>query len=163
MSGNIKEDRTERYEKGGYNVEKYEIIRNSIRIDDMKVDSKPNEDINEALIRCVETSGMSMAQFSRITGITQASIVRYRQKTAVPTLETIVISCIALRTNIFQALYLISIAGYNIIYSEDKKIYLVLLMLSWYFGLSVDEANDILIGLDMKPLVKKQTKKQKQG
>ena len=35
-------------------------------------------------------------------------------------------------------------------------------MLSWYFGIDVDDANDILIGLDMNPLVKKKGKRKKQ-
>lgn len=123
--------------------------------DDMKVDSTPNDNINEALMRCIESSGMSMAQFCKITGISQSSIVRYRQKTAEPSLETIVTSCIALRTNVFQALYLISIAGYNLFYSEEKKVYLLLIMLSWYIGISIETANEILINLNMNPLNKK--------
>lgn len=126
-----------------------------ISIDDIKVDRSLDDNINEALIRCIESSGMSMAQFCKITGIAQTSIVRYRQKTAVPTLETIVTTCIALRTNVFQALYLISIAGYNIFYSEEKKVYLLLIILSWYIGISIETANEILINLDMNPLNKK--------
>ncbi len=131
-----------------------QTTRCGICIDDIKVDRLLDDNINEALIRCIESSGMSMAQFCKVTGIAQTSIVRYRQKTAVPTLETIVTVCIALRTNVFQALYLISIAGYNIFYSEEKKVYLLLIMLSWCFGISIDEANDILISLNMKPLKK---------
>jgi len=129
-------------------------IKYCIRSEDMKVDCISDDDINSALIRCIKSKGMSMAYFSKISGIAESTMVRYNKKLAEPTLEIIVLSCIALRTNVFQALYLISIAGYNIFYSEDKKIYLLLIMLSWYFGISVDEANDILIGLDMKPLTK---------
>ena len=133
-------------------MEKYDMLRYGICTADMNVDSTPDDDINKALIRCIESSGMSMAEFSRLTGISQVSIVRYRQKTAVPTLETIVTACIALHTNIFQALYLITIAGYNIMYPRDKRIYFLLIMSSWNMGLSIDEANDILIGMNMKPL-----------
>ncbi|MBQ7794918.1 MAG: hypothetical protein IJ366_10435 [Clostridia bacterium] len=129
-------------------------IKYCIRSEDMKVDCISDDDINSALIRCIKSKGMSMAYFSKISGIAESTMVRYNKKLAEPTLEIIVLSCIALRTNVFQALYLISIAGYNIFYSEDKKIYLLLIMLSWYFGISVDEANDILIGLNMKPLTK---------
>lgn len=132
-----------------------QTIRCGICIDDIKVDRSLDDNINEALIRCIESSGMSMAQFCKITGIAQTSIVRYRQKAAVPTLETIVTACIALRTNVFQALYLISIAGYNLFYSKEKKVYLLLIMLSWYIGISIETANEILIDLDMPPLNKK--------
>ncbi len=135
-------------------MRKYEKVRNDICIEDMEVDSKPNDNINDALLRCIDSSGMSIAQFSKKTGITQASISRYRKKTAVPTLETIVTTCIALRINIFQSLYLISIAGYNVLCSDDKKVYLLLIILSRYSELDLGEANDILIGLNSKPLKK---------
>lgn len=139
-----------------------QMIKYCISSEDMKVDSVSDEDINSALIRCIKSKGMSMANFCKISGIAESTMVRYNKKSAKPTLEIIVLSCIALRVNVFQALYLISIAGYNIFYSEDKKVYLLLIILSWYFGISVDEANDILIGLDMKPLVKKKDKRKKQ-
>lgn len=137
-------------------------IKYCIRSEDMKVDSMSDDDINSALIRCIKSKGMSMAYFCKISGIAESTMVRYNKKVAEPTLEIIVLSCIVLRINVFQALYLISIAGYNIFYSEDKKIYLLLIMLSWYCGISVDDANDILIGLGMNPLVKKKGKRKKQ-
>ena len=37
-------------------------------------------------------------------------------------------------------------------YPRDKRIYFLLIMSSWNMGLSIDEANDILIGMNMKPL-----------
>ena len=140
-----------------------QIVKYCIRSEDMKVDSILDDDINSALIRCIEANGISRYRFCKTAGISQTALSRYKKNLSKPTLEIIVAACIALRTNVFQSLYLISIAGYNIFYSEDKKIYLLLIMLSWYFGISVDEANEILIGMDMKPLVNKKTKKQKQG
>lgn len=137
-------------------------IKHCICSEDIKVDKILDEDINSALIRCIETNEMSMYQFCKSSGISQTALSRYKNNLSEPTLEIIVAACIALRTNVFQALYLISIAGYNIFYSEDKKIYLLLIMLSWYFGIDVDDANDILIGLDMNPLVKKKGKRKKQ-
>jgi len=133
-------------------VRENDISRYGIAVEDFQVDSKPNDDINGALIRCIKSSGMTVTEFCRVTGIAQTTMARYRQKKCEPSLETIVTACIVLRTNIFQALYLISVAGYNIFYSEEKKVYLLLLMLSWYSGIGIDEANDILVSLNMKPL-----------
>ena len=93
-----------------------------------------------------------MDQYAKKSGITPSSIVRYRKKIAVPSLETIVITCIVTRTNIFQALYLISLAGYNVFYSDENKVYFLLIILSRYLGISINTANDILNVFDIKPL-----------
>lgn len=109
---------------------RYELSKNfSISFDDFKVSNNTDDDINDALMRCIEESGLTMAQFARKSGITQSSIARYKKKIAVPSLETIVITCIVTRTNIYQALYLISLAGYNVFYSDENKMYFLLIIL----------------------------------
>lgn len=131
---------------------RYELSKKiSISFDDLKVSHIADEDINDALMHCIEESGLTMAQFARKSGITPSSIVRYRKKIAVPSLETIVITCIVTRTNIFQALYLISLAGYNVFYSDENKVYFLLIILSRYLGISINTANDILNVFDIKP------------
>ena len=64
----------------------------------------------------------------------------------------IVAYCITMKINVFESLYLISKAGYNVFCSDDKRVYLLLIILSRYYGINVKTANDILIDLDMKPL-----------
>lgn len=127
---------------------------NSLEIckEDFVVNYIADEAINETLICEIKSSGISMAEFARRSGISESSIIRHKFKRSEPSLETIVAYCITMRTNIFQSLYLTSKAGYNIFCSDDKKVYLVLFMLSHYFGINVKTANEILISLDMKPL-----------
>lgn len=130
------------------------IHTNSFEIcrEDFEVNYIADEAVSETLIREIQSSGMSMAEFARRSGISESSIIRYKFNRSEPSLETIVAYCITMRTNIFQSLYLTSKAGYNIFCSDDKKVYLVLFMLSHYFGINVKTANEILISLDMKPL-----------
>lgn len=127
----------------------------TISNEDLAVDYQADETINTAFIRKIESSGMSMAEFSRKSGLSKKTIVRYRHNLSEPSLETIVILCIVLRTNVFESLYLISKGGYNIFCSDNKKVYLLLVFLSRYCGIGVNEANQILKSLDMKPLNKR--------
>lgn len=128
---------------------------NNICKEDYAVDYIENETVGEAYIRMIEASGMTMAEFSRKSGLSELSIVRYREKKTEPTLESIVIHCITLQTNLFESLYLISKAGYNLFCSDDKKVYLLLIVMSRYCGIDVKKANEILKSLGMKPLNKK--------
>lgn len=123
--------------------------------EDFTVNYIADEAINEVLIRKIEESGMSMAEFARRSGISESSIIRHKFDRVNPSLEMIVAYCITMRTNVFQSLYFISKAGYNIFFSDDKKIYLTLFMLSYYFGINVKTANQILKSLNMRPLNKK--------
>lgn len=123
--------------------------------EDFTVNYISDEAINEVLIRKIEESGMSMAEFARRSGISESSIIRHKFDRVNPSLEMIVAYCITMRTNVFQSLYFISKAGYNIFFSDDKKVYLTLFMLSYYFGINVKTANQILKSLNMRPLNKK--------
>ena len=123
--------------------------------EDFTVNYIADEAINEVLIRKIEESGMSMAEFARRSGISESSIIRHKFDRVNPSLEMIVAYCITMRTNVFQSLYFISKAGYNIFCSDDKKVYLTLFMLSYYFGINVKTANQILKSLNMRPLNKK--------
>ena len=50
---------------------RYELSKKiSISFDDFKVSHSADEDINDALMRCIEESGLTMAQFARKSGIT---------------------------------------------------------------------------------------------
>lgn len=122
---------------------------------DFEVEQITDESISAVLIRKIEESGMSMAEFSRRSGVSESSIIRHKYKRSEPSLEVIVAYCITMRTNVFQSLYLTYKAGYNIFSSEEKKVYLLLFMLSRYFGINVKKANEILKSLGMKPLNKK--------
>lgn len=128
---------------------------NHICKEDYAVDYKENETINEAYIRMIEASGMTMAEFSRKSGLSEMSIVRYREKVTEPTLESIVVHCITLQTNLFESLYLISKAGYNLFSSDERKVYMLLIIMSRYCEIDVKKANEILKSLGMKPLNKK--------
>lgn len=135
---------------------------NSISINDIKIclndfmiEQFTDDNVSNVLIRKIEESGMSMAEFARRSGISESSIIRHKFDRVNPSLEMIVAYCITMRTNVFQSLYFISKAGYNIFFSDDKKIYLTLFMLSYYFGINVKTANQILKSLNMRPLNKK--------
>ena len=138
-------------------ISPHEVI--GISKEDYEVNCIKDETINEAFIRMIEASGMSMAEFSRRSGLSELSIVRYRKHITEPSLESLVVHCITLKTNIFESLYLISKAGYSLLCSDDKKIYLLLIFMSRYCGVDVEKANEILKGMGMKPL----TNKQKEG
>lgn len=119
---------------------------------DFTVDCIEDETINMSFVRKIESSGMSMAEFSRRSGISEKSLVRIRRNLSEPSFETIVILCIVLRLNVYESLYLISKGGYNLFGSYDRKVYLLIIFLSRYFGIDVNEANIILKSLDAKPL-----------
>lgn len=121
---------------------------------DLRVSCKPDDDINDALIRFIRENGMTMADFSMKSGITESSLSLYKNKKAVPSLEIIVIACIVTKANIFQSLYLISLGGYNVFCSDYNKVYFLLIIMSRFLGLNIKTANIILENMDMKPLCK---------
>ena len=65
-----------------------------------------DDDINSALIRCIKSKRMSMANFCKISGIAESTMVRYNKKSA----KLCVLGTILLT---FFALYVINII-YNI-------------------------------------------------
>ncbi len=131
--------------------------------DDYEVNFNTDETVDEIIIRGIDESRMSLAEFVRRSGVSDTSITRYRQKESKPCLEVIVAYCITMRVNVFESLYLISKAGYNVFYSDDKKIYFLLIILSRYYGINVKTANEILLSLDMKPLNNLHTVTEKGG
>lgn len=142
------------YEEGGKVVKSDEVMFNvdCICREDFVVDYNSDETVAEIMIKGIKDSGVSIAEFSRKSGISESSIVRYKQSKTEPSLESVVAYCISQQLNVFEALYLTSKAGYNIFCSEDRKVYLVLFMLSRYNKISVSDANEILIQLGVKPL-----------
>lgn len=129
----------------------------SICREDFTVSVTANESVSDSIISGIEKCGMTLKEFAKKSGVSESSIIRYKMKKTEPNLEVIVAYCITVHTNIFDALYLISKAGYNIFCSDDKKVYLILLILSRYFKINVKIANDLLIELGMKPLNKLHT------
>ncbi len=136
---------------------KYNNIKNNnllqkICREDFEISYNTNESVEEIIIRGIEESRMSAYEFEKRSGVSGTSITRYRNKVSNPCLEVIVAYCITMKINVFESLYLISKAGYNVFCSDDKRVYLLLIILSRYYGINVKTANDILIDLDMKPL-----------
>ena len=120
--------------------------------DDVTVNYKENETLGEALFPAKESSGISLAELSRQTGISESSITRHITNQSLPNLEMLIAYCIVLRANMFQTLYYAYKAGYNLFYSDEKKTYLLIIMISHHFGLTIQQANDILKSLGMKPI-----------
>ena len=128
---------------------------------DLRVSCKPDDNINDALMRFIKENGMTIAEFSKKSGITEPSLSLYKNKKAIRTLETIVIACIVTKANIFQSLYLITLGGYNVVGADYCKVYFLLIIMSRFSGLDIRTANSILENMDMKPLCKNKPKKNK--
>ncbi len=61
--------------------------------DDLTVDYIVGESINSAFMRKIESMGMSMAEFSRRSGVAEKTLRRYKIGSAEPSLETLVTHC----------------------------------------------------------------------
>ena len=74
---------------------------NSISINDIKIclndfmiEQFTDDNVSNVLIRKIEESGMSMAEFARRSGISESSIIRHKFDRVNPSLEMIVAYCI---------------------------------------------------------------------
>lgn len=52
----------------------------------------------------------------------------------------------------FQSLYLIYKAGYNLFNTNERRAYFVVIVLSQYFGITIEQANEILKCLDVEQI-----------
>lgn len=127
--------------------------------DDLAFMENENNSIGDFILHSKEKSGITVSELSQKTGISESSINRHITNKTAPDLEMIVAYCIIFRINMFQSLYLIYKAGYNLFSSDERKAYLVIIVLSYYFGLTIEQANEILKCLDVEPIkYKKQAK-----
>ena len=131
----------------------------SIEKDDIRVNFEQDSTFADDLFSAIDSSGLSLVELSKKTGISESSIVRHRTGQSKPSLEMMVAYCIALRVNIFQAMQLIYKAGYNLFCSDEQKTYFLLIFQSHYFGLTVSQANEFLKKKNIQTLEWYATKK----
>lgn len=123
-----------------------------INKDDITVMCEDNDLIGDILLRSRQKSGVTISDISRQTGISESTINRHLYNKTVPNLEMIVAYCIVLRINMFQSLYLIYKAGYNLFNTNERRAYFVVIVLSQYFGITIEQVNEILKCLDVEQI-----------
>lgn len=108
----------------------------------------------KAIEQYMKASGTTQEKLAEMTGLSQKTIQRLCRDEDRPDIKQLVAVCVALDISQWDCLYLVRLAGYDLTYREEDRIYFNILMRTCVEGNTVYECNRMLERLGRKPLTK---------
>ena len=128
-------------ERNSYMVIRFEHINTS----DMKIGGSSDETFGEALSRYMSDKHIAISELTRLTGISEVTIKRYRGKCYHDVVvEYVVAICVALHLYIEQSLHLIRLAGKALNNSEKHRLLYFFLCIFYNSSITIKDCNLIL-------------------
>ena len=112
----------------------------------------PGENFSEALTRFMKESDVTEEELSELTGLAPKTIQRMRNPNLRTSLKSVIAVCVALSLDLYNSLYLVHLAGFELTNSREDKIYYFIL--GFAYKETVYDCNCMLRRLHMRPLTK---------
>lgn len=112
----------------------------------------PGENFSEALTRFMKESNVTEEELSELTGLAPKTIRRMRNPNLRTSLKSVIAVCIALSLDLYNSLYFVHLAGFELTNSREDKIYYFIL--GFAYKETVYDCNCMLKRLHMRPLTK---------
>lgn len=112
----------------------------------------PGENFSEALTRFMKESDVTEEELSELTGLAPKTIQRMRNPNLRTSLKSVVAVCVALSLDLYNSMYLVHLAGFELTNSREDKVYYFIL--GFAYKETVYDCNRMLERLHMKPLTK---------
>lgn len=112
----------------------------------------PGESFSEALARFMNESRITEEELSELTGLAPKTIQRMRNPNLRTSLKSVIAVCVALSLDLYNSMYLIHLAGFELTNSREDKVYYFIL--GFAYKETVYDCNRMLERLHMKPLTK---------
>lgn len=112
----------------------------------------PGENFAEALARFMDESCVTEEMLAELTGLAPKTIQRMRNPQLRSSLKSVIAICIALSLDLYNSMYLIHLAGFELTNSREDKVYYFIL--GFAYKDTVYDCNRMLERLQMKPLTK---------
>ena len=112
----------------------------------------PGENFSEALTRFMKESDVTEEELSELTGLAPKTIQRMRNPNLRTSLKSVIAVCVALSLDLYNSLYLVHLAGFELTNSREDKIYYF--VLGFAYKETVYDCNCMLKRLHMRPLTK---------
>lgn len=112
----------------------------------------PGENFSEALTRFMDESNVTEEGLAELTGLAPKTIQRMRNPNLRTSLKSVIAVCIALSLDLYNSLYLVHLAGFELTNSREDKIYYFIL--GFAYKETVYDCNRMLKRLHMRPLTK---------
>lgn len=112
----------------------------------------PGENFSEALTRFMKESDVTEEELSELTGLAPKTIQRMRNPNLRTSLKSVVAVCVALSLDLYNSMYLVHLAGFELTNSCEDKVYYFIL--GFAYKETVYDCNRMLERLHMKPLTK---------
>ena len=112
----------------------------------------PGENFSEALARFMKESDITEEDLAELTGLAPKTIQRMRNPNLRTSLKSVVAVCVALSLDLYNSMYLVHLAGFELTNSREDKVYYFIL--GFAYKESVYDCNRMLERLHMKPLTK---------
>ena len=110
------------------------------------------ENFSEALTRFMKESNVTEEELSELTGLAPKTIQRMRNPNLRTSLKSVVAVCVALSLDLYNSMYLVHLAGFELTNSREDKIYYFIL--GFAYKETVYDCNCMLKRLHMRPLTK---------
>lgn len=112
----------------------------------------PGENFSEALARFMKESDVTEEDLAELTGLAPKTIQRMRNPNLRTSLKSVIAVCVALSMDLYNSLYLVHLAGFELTNSREDKIYYFIL--GFAYKETVYDCNCMLKRLHMRPLTK---------
>lgn len=112
----------------------------------------PGENFSEALVRFMRECNITEEDLSELTGLAPKTIQRMRNPNLRTSLKSVVAVCVALSLDLYNSIYLVHLAGFELTNSTEDKVYYFIL--GFAYKETVYDCNRMLERLHMKPLTK---------
>lgn len=112
----------------------------------------PGENFSEALARFMKEREITEEDLAELTGLAPKTIQRMRNPNLRTSLKSVIAVCVALSLDLYNSMYLIHLAGFELTNSREDKVYYFIL--GFAYKETVYDCNRMLERLHMKPLTK---------
>lgn len=105
-----------------------------------------------AITRLMESNNITEEKLAELTGLHPKTIQRMRNPEEHTSLRSVIAVCVAFHLDLYNSIYLINLAGYQLTNRQEDKVYYFILSIA--YKETVYDCNRMLRRLDMPPLTK---------
>lgn len=111
-----------------------------------------NDNFALAITRLMEKNNVTEEKLAELTGLHPKTIQRMRNPEEHTSLKSVIAVCVAFHLDMYNSMYLIHLAGYELTNRQEDKIYYFILSIA--YKETVYDCNRMLRRLNMSPLTK---------
>ena len=109
-----------------------------------------NDNFAAAITRLMEKNNVTEEKLAEMTGLHPKTIQRMRNPEEHTSLKSVVAVCVAFHLDLYNSIYLIHLAGYELTNRQEDRVYYFILSIA--YKETVYDCNRMLERLNMKPL-----------